>query len=199
MAHIEVNIMTNIITKTIVLAILASGATASLAQSPILNQQDIRLRDTPAVNNNQVDLHVKASKKQYKVGEAMSFNVKGNQNHYLYVFTINKNTGKSTLLIPNANTKNNYLHKNKTYRVPGTVEFFADEVGYEKIVFVATRKPIDITRANLQQMGQVSVASTSQLQNTFAAQSVRVRQPIGNSSYVADNIKVLSVKVVSDY
>lgn len=196
------------ITKTaqaIIMAVLATVTTnAVYAETAAVDPKAIHLRERPtATANSEVTISVKASKKQYKVGESMSFNVKGNDNYYLYVFNIDENSGESVLLIPNAKTKDNYLQKNKTYKMPGSVDFFSDAKGYEKVVFVATREKIDLDRINTKSMGDVSTTQTKDLEGAFTAKSIRIRDNAnanagntGGQTSLADNVKVLSVKIV---
>lgn len=194
------------ITKTaqaIIMAVLTTTTVNTVyAETAVADPKAIHLRERPtATANSEVTISVKASKKQYKVGESMSFNVKGNDNYYLYVFNIDENSGDSVLLIPNAKTKNNYLKKGKTYKMPGTVDFFSDAAGYEKVVFVATREKIDLDRINTKSMGDLSTTKTKALEGAFEAKAIRIRDNAntGNASgetSLADNVKVLSVKIV---
>ncbi len=89
-----------------------------------------------------VQLEVTPSKKEYAVGEPITFTVKGNEDYFLYVNFIKQDTQESVRLIPNADTKDYYMLANKEYTIPNTVEFYSDKAGTERLVFIGSNIPI---------------------------------------------------------
>lgn len=176
---------------------------ALAAVSGEVDSKAIRLRDNApaAAPTGSLTLSVHPVKTQFKVGESMSFKVKGNADYYLYVFNIDESTGESVVLIPNKKTKTNQMKKNQTYTVPGTVEFYSDTAGYEKVVFVASREKIDLEKVNSEALGDFSKSKTAELEGAFVSKNIRIRErpatETGGATLLQEaNVKVLSIKIV---
>lgn len=163
---------------------LMMAATAHTVYAETMSESAVRLRDPAAVaapahnnNSNLVDIEVTPNKKLYRVNESIKFKVKGKADYYLYVFTYDPATKKSVVLLPNANTKDNFMKKNKTYNIPGTVEFYSDAPGVENVMFVASREPVPLDQLPREQVGAFSTASTDDMSNAFSSKAIRLRDP----------------------
>lgn len=162
----------------------------------------IRIRDAAPVANTAsakvIDISVKPSKNIYRVGESIKFKVTGKEDYYLYVFTIDPVSKDSVQLLPNAKTQDNRLKKNKTYNIPGTVDFYSDAAGVEQIVFVATREPIDLSSVQTKQMGAFSVGNIDDVSSAFSSKAIRLRDPATTSTPqpATQGVQVLKLQIV---
>lgn len=154
--------------------------------------KNIRVRESQQNAGDAVQLSVTALKKQFKVGEAIQFKVKGDQDYYLYAYNLDPVSGESVLLMPNKKAKSNLFKAGKTYTLPKGVEFFADESGSEHLVFIASKKKIDLNSANLQSVGDFSSGKTKDFEDVFTSKSIRVRdaQPGSGNGSASLTVKI---------
>ena len=125
-----------------------------------------------------VPLSVKATKTTYRVNEAIEFEVQAKEAYYLYVFNIDAKNDQVILLLPNDKTKNNRLNANQPYRIPGTVEFYSDSPGTEKVIFIGTRELVDLNTLHSKTLGAFKVAKPAALSDAFATRAIRIRDAI---------------------
>lgn len=80
----------------------------------------------------------------YRVGEKVQLYFEVNQNAYITIYDINAN-GDITKLFPNHQQPNDYVRRNRVYRVPDGYEIYAaPPTGEETLLIVATRNnPVD--------------------------------------------------------
>lgn len=112
----------------------------------------------------------------YAVGEAIRFHVRGNKRFFLYVYTIDDETGEAILLLPNKKQQGNKYEPGRTFTIPhASVEFYSDSPGRERIIMVASRKYIALNTARFRDVGDFSTTSTKDLEQAFADKGVRIR------------------------
>lgn len=191
--------------KAVTAGILAVTLT-SLAVADTLNPSAIGLRDrttapaTPAAANpNVVKLNVQPSKPSYRVGESIRFQVQGRDDYYLYVFNINNKTGEAVMLIPNSKTQNNRMSGNRTYDIPGTVDFYSDSVGVEQMVFIGTKQPLNVGGVTTQALGAFSVGKTEDFEAAFSSKAIGIRDRAPTASTAgatANGVTTLNLRIV---
>ncbi len=112
----------------------------------------------------------------YVVGEPIRFRVRGNERFFLYVYTIDDETGEAILLLPNKKEQNNQYESGRTYTLPhASIEFYSDSPGEERIIMVASRKYIALDTARFRDVGDFSTTSTKDLEQAFADKGIGVR------------------------
>jgi len=117
------------------MGLIASSVT-TMAQQPINEQLSIR-----GVTEDLM-VEMKTIKPSFKPDEAIKFNIKGNQDFFLYIFAIDDQSGTVTMMLPNKlQTGNKYTAK-QLHRVPNAteMELVSDKPGTEKIVMLASTK-----------------------------------------------------------
>lgn len=113
----------------------------------------------------------------YEVDEPIRFRVRGNKTFFLYVYTVDKDTGNAVLLLPNRKQTGNKYPGGSYYNVPNrSVEFYADERGQERIVMVASSKYIDVDRARFKSVGDFAMVQEKALEDEFEAKGIRIRR-----------------------
>lgn len=106
----------------------------------------IRIRDNaPQVQvNAQIEsLAVSLSplKPVFKVNESVRFTVKGNQEFFMYLFTLDEKNNQAVLILPNQDQQGNKYPGKQSFVVPNkNIEFYSDTPGTEKVVMVASKK-----------------------------------------------------------
>lgn len=100
----------------------------------------IRLRDS-AVQSEALKVGLTPLKSSFKVNEAVQFKVHGNQDFFMYLFTMDEKNNQAALILPNTLQKGNKYPAKQTLIVPNkSVEFFSDAPGTEKVIMVASKK-----------------------------------------------------------
>lgn len=176
----------------------------SLAVADTLSPSAIGLRDrtpapTSATNPNVVQLNVQPSKPIYRVGESIRFKVEGRENYYLYVFNINNKTGEAVMLIPNSKTQTNLMLGNRTYDIPGTVDFYSDSAGVEQMVFIGSKQPLNVAGVTTQALGAFSVGKTEDFEAAFSSKAIGIRDRTPTASTAgssARGVTTLSLQIV---
>jgi hypothetical protein len=154
----------------------ANDGSQDMVQKQIVVRTKQDNADGEGDSDKKFDVSMKIGKKQYQVNEPIDFTVKGNQAFYLYVFTINKDTGKSVLLLPNAKTKDNRLKANKTYKIPNSVEFVGDKPGKEQVIMVASASKVsNVDSLKGKVVGEFKEVQTKSLVNEFNSKSIVIR------------------------
>lgn len=156
---------------------IASEVSASdIENKAIVIRDQVSVMSSPVTNL--VALNVKPTKNSFRVGENIHFKVSAKSDYYLYVFSNDTKSDEAVILIPNKKTKSNRLRANKTYDIPGTVDFYSDAAGTEQIIFIATKEALDLGKINSKDLGDFSVAKSADLDLAFSEKAIRLRDPI---------------------
>lgn len=172
-----------------VLTGLSNPAFADLEQ---VESKRIRIGRTEQPANS-LDVSMEPTKSSYQVGEPIRFRVRGNRPFYLYLYSTDKDTGESVLLLPSKHQRSNKYPGRGSYTVPNRgVVIDATEEGHETITMVATTKYIDVKSAKLKAAGDFSVGKTKDLEEFFGDKGIRIRtntgQPASGNGMVVRNI-----------
>ena len=151
----------------LLMSCLSIGAAADDSTDGDASAKAVSLRST--ATSADIRLLVKPVKPHFKVNENMAFRVQANRDYYLYVFTLDEATGDSVLLIPNRKTRSNHMSKDKAYTIPGTIDFYSDSAGYEKLVFIATDQPMSQQELRSRPFGELTKSATKDLEEAFSA------------------------------
>lgn len=82
---------------------------------------------------------VTPTKKHYKVNEPIRFNVSGNKDFFLYLFSVDKNNKNATLLFPNKSHSGNKFKNGHKNTIPSSkINFVSGRAGQEKVVAIAS-------------------------------------------------------------
>lgn len=160
--------------------IASEVSTSDIENKAIVIRDQVSVMPSPVTNL--VALNVKPTKNSFRVGENIHFKVSAKSDYYLYVFSNDIKSGEAVILIPNKKTKSNRLRANKTYDIPGTVDFYSDAVGTEQIIFIATKEALDLGKINSKNLGDFSVAKSADLDLAFSEKTIRLRDPIPANS-----------------
>jgi len=195
--------------------VLALNPTLSQANAfePVLNDKLIKVRPRLASTANTLQVEIKTEKTSYKVNEKIRFQIKSNQDVYVYMFNLDPKTEESIVILPNKyQTKHRikYPGNNQWQLLPNKkLEFYADRAGIERIVIVASPKYIDLDK-KLNGTNSKSTGNFHLMDNTLETlntgineaystndklMKVRLAQP--NSPALPDNffIKELNLRV----
>ncbi len=155
-------------------AVLALGIIGLLPAAVAAESKAIQVRDQRKTG----DLRIAFDplKSSYRVNEPIRFRVRGNQQFYLYLYTINDATGEAVLLLPNKRQQGNKYPSRRSLVVPNkSVEFYSDSPGRERIIMVASTRYIDIDTARFKPVGDFAKTSTKGLEDAFASKGIRIR------------------------
>ena len=122
------------------------------------------------------ELHVDFSpaKPRFQVGEAIRFNIRGNRDFFLYLFSINEADGSAVLLIPGSRQEGIKYRGGRTFVVPNPgLEFFANRPGTEKVVMLASSRYLDMDRAGFKTVGDFYTTTAKTAQTEFKALQLR--------------------------
>lgn len=136
-------------------------------------------------------------KKFYSVNESIRFNVKGNKDFFLYLFSVNQDQNTAVLLIPGSRQKGNKYKKGKTFTVPNhPLEFVSDTPGTEKIIAFASTKYIHMDTQRYRKSGEFMIADLAQFKSQEKAFKMLVikKKKKNESQYV---LKELSININS--
>lgn len=115
-------------------------------------------------------------KPAFASGEAIRFNVRGNRDFYLYLFTVDKDAGKTYQILPNARQRDNGFAARRTYTLPsGNIEFYSSRPGVERVIMVASTKRLDLGTTYAKE-GDFFSASASQFEEEFKSLKIRTKQ-----------------------
>jgi hypothetical protein len=192
--------------RTLLLACAAAAAAPAFAQTaaPAAEEKAVRVVDT---KSDRLALKVASTKDSFGIDEPIRFKVSGNRTFYLYVYSVDQDTGDATLLIPSRRHTNNKYRGGREFRVPDKdLEFVADKAKRERFVFVASARQIDLARAQRTDPGDLQaaaakeggdwlVAKESALEGMFAEKGVRVREPNTDQPNPDVAVRELEVKI----
>ena len=116
-------------------------------------------------------------KDSFKVNEPIRFKIRGNKTFYLYLFSVDDDTGDATLILP---TKEGQSHNkypaNTTLPVPNPDEpdFLSDEAGREALVMVASTRYLPVKSNWFRDGAEVYVGKAADMEQEFAEKGIRI-------------------------
>lgn len=158
-----------------------------------VERDDGRTNGAPQAGNFQ--LQISNPKPQYRLKDRIEFYVSGNQNFFLWAYTVDQN-GQATVLVPGPAQAGNKYPAGRRHRVPNPgVSFYADETGPHQITVVATTRWFDIDRwlqRNAQKSGELLSIPVAELENAFGEMGVRIgRDRPGSGGTGSDHQEVV--------
>lgn len=150
--------------------------TANAAQNveQAKGEKEIQIRRS---QNEDLRVSLRALDKGYVTGEKIRFRVSGNDDFYLYMFTISQRTGKAYMILPNRLQDQNKYNGGVAHNVPNAnVEFYSNGTGYEKVVYVASRKYLDWNVNGYNKVGDFLETNTKSLDQQIEKQIVLQRR-----------------------
>jgi len=90
-------------------------------------------------------LRVEATRAQFQVGEPIYFRVTTEFDCFLYIFNLDRKTGKLLLVFPDQPSNRYFLTAGRTRKLPNDSWFVGDHADAEHFVFLATREPMVFT------------------------------------------------------
>jgi len=95
--------------------------------------------------HNNLDVKVQPTRNVYRVGEPIDLLIKGNRDFYLYLFTVDGDREVGRLLTPASPEDIRKYKAHRVYQVPGgDKKLVSDESGVERIIMLASSKPVDL-------------------------------------------------------
>ena len=127
-------------------------------------------------------------KTEYQVGEKIQFKFIPNKPVYLYLFSIDNENNKGSVLLPNpSQTDNKYPKPQRFHLVPYTkFDLVANKVGVEHFQMVASTEQQALDSQNLKAAGKVWIGSADDVQS----KALRIRR---KDQTVSLDLKVLVV------
>ena len=129
----------------------------------------------------------------FKVDEPIRFNIRGNKDFFLYLFSIDGDTEQATLILPSEDgQEHNKYPANRTLGVPnrGEPPFLSDAPGRETLVVVASTRYLPL-KSSWFRKGADSYIDQAAFEEEFAAKGIRV----GNDRTRDDRVHVKKLTV----
>jgi hypothetical protein len=80
----------------------------------------------------------------YSINQSIRLKLKSNRDVFLYLFGVNEQTGKASMILPTSLQPSNKYKAKQTHKVPSSnVEFFSRTKGPQKLIYVASTSYID--------------------------------------------------------
>lgn len=138
--------------------------------------------ETTVRSSDPFDVEVMFNKNVFKVNEDFGFKIKGNDRFFLYVFYIDKKAQKAVLILPTQEHKGNMYPAGQTLNVPSKGSFYADEVGVEEMVIVASKKYFDWDTTGYTKMGDMMATDVDQFNQQVKALRYRPQGSTNSST-----------------
>jgi len=106
------------------------------------------------IDHDKLDIDITGLDRPFLVNQPIELEIRGTQAFHLYIFNINKKRGKITLLFPNQYDRDNMFYAGHTYSLPEKSEFRADRRGTEKLLFIASKRMLNLDTSNFKTVGQ---------------------------------------------
>jgi hypothetical protein len=117
-------------------------------------QEDLEKLVSSKPDHSPFNIKVWTNKKEYQIGEKITFSIKAEESCYLTLLDIGP-SGNITVIFPNKYHKDNFIISGVTYQIPGPDYGFEFDVhgpaGLERIKAMATLKPDPLINLNFQQ------------------------------------------------
>jgi hypothetical protein len=158
----------------------ALGIVGASIHSPVVKahnheqeQKEIQVRN---VVSQDLNVTVKPTRNTYAVNESIRFNVTGNKDFFLYLFSVNENTKKATMIFPNAQHKGNKFKAGHKNRIPNKkIEFYSNKPGKEKLVAIASTNYFDWDTRGYKAFGDFKQIDTTTFETQTKAFRIRSR------------------------
>ena len=162
--------MENRMMKCVGLAVVL-GMILTLGGAPLASALEVR----PG-RSGELDVAFEPVKPVYSVGERIRFRVKGNQTFYLYLFSIDDQTNRGVVILPNRLQQYNKYRPGELYIVPEKdVEFYGDRPGRERIIMVASTEKLDVDWRQYSVSGDFWTGSAKEMDETVKTLRFRRR------------------------
>lgn len=149
---------------------LASGA---LAAEPATDATPMGMRVSTKPEA-ALAVDIEPVRERYDVDEPIRFRVRGETPFYVYLYSLDNENGESTLIFPNHWEQDNYYPGGRSYLIPNRdAEFYGERPGTERVVMVASRRPLEMSRAQLESEEQVAL-KPAEFDGLLSAQGIRV-------------------------
>lgn len=113
-------------------------------------------------------------KPSFKVNEPIGFSLSSNREVFIYLFSMDHERRKATMILPNRHQSSNKYPATRGYRIPNnTVEFLSDQPGTEKLVMVASEKWIDWDKQGYKEAGDFMEAPADLVEKQIKALKLR--------------------------
>jgi len=125
-------------------------------------------------------LEVSGVRARYRVGDSISFQIRGSKTFFLWAYT-HANRGEAVLLVPSRSQPGNKYPGGRTFRLPNPgLHFYADDPGAHQIVLVASTRWLDIEnwlRRHARVHDEYWVADIQALEAEMQSKGVRIGKP----------------------
>ncbi len=158
----------------LLVATLAATTAHGVRAEEAAGEKAVEVRDSASG----LQVSIEPAKSSFRVGEPLQFRVQGNRRFHLYVYTIDPQTKRAVLVLPNARQRSAVYEPGKTQSVPGrTIEFVSDRPGTEKFVMLASAQPIDIKIEEFTKDGDFWTVDNDEWESQLEAKGIRIRDP----------------------
>lgn len=124
----------------------------------------------------ELSVEIEPLQTRYEVDEPIRFRVRGDNAFYVYLYSIDEDTGESEMIFPNELERDNHFPAGRPYLIPNRdAEFYADRPGTEEVVMVASRNEIDVPPAAVASKGK-AVLKLSDFERLLTAQGISVER-----------------------
>jgi hypothetical protein len=134
-------------------------------------------RDSGPPQAGKFQLQISGPSGQYRMKDRIEFQVSGNQDFFLWAYTVDQK-GQATVLVPGPAQSGNKYDAGRRYRVPNPgISFYADETGPHQITVVATTRWFDIDRwlqRHAQKSGELLAIPVAELESAFSEMGVQI-------------------------
>ena len=135
-------------------------------------------------------------KESFKVDEPIRFKIRGNKTFYLYLFSVDDESGDAILILPTREgQRHNKYPANRTLPVPNPDEpdFLSDQAGREKLVMVASTKYLPVKSNWFRDGADSYVGKAEDLEKEFADKGIRIGRDRTRDANVL--VKRMSVRI----
>lgn len=189
-----------------ILAVLSVVTASIYAPSALANNQqkmdkEIQIRN---VMTKDLSVLVTPAKSVYAINESIRFNVSGNKDFFLYLFSVDEKSKKATMIFPNKDHKGNKFKANHKNIIPNkTIEFYSNKQGKEKLMAFASTVYFDWNTKGYSEVGKFVQTDMNAFETQSKAFRIRARtqaapQVAQNNSSTAqsENIHIQSLYAV---
>lgn len=174
-----------------------------LMAAVVCGQAGLALADDKAItvrgaveDKKKLEVEFAPTKSTFKVGEPVTFKIKGNQEFFLYLHSINTDDNRGVLILPNDLDKGNKYPAKRKMTVPNAhIEFVADRPGVEKIIMIASTRYLKPPKNGMKKLGDFLMGDAKAAEEHAKALRVQARSKPEKPDVV---IKEIDVRIVSN-
>lgn len=123
-----------------------------------------------------LSVEIEPLRQHYEVDEPIRFRVRGDSAFYIYLFSIDAETGETALIFPNNYERDNHYPSRRWYLIPNRdAEFYSDAPGTEEVMMVASREPLDDPEAVADGEGRPSKLA-AELERALEQRGLRIER-----------------------